>query len=325
MSLRARIYRQLDPRARRARGLSVANWILVILILVATALAIIETEQTIADVYGHLFLAAELALGLMFSLEYGLRLWTAPERDPAASPWRERLRFILSPAAITDLIAIVASLAVVGGASALLLRLVRVGRILRLAKLGRMSRAFDHMVEAITLRRDELLLSLATARRWRWSPKTGTRRDQLVDDRPPNRPQTATGAASSDVKRMVTSVPSAGADTTSIEALAFCNRDRTISDDSLPGLGHDTPSGRPTPSSATTTRHPDGSERQRREMAPPSRPVNACFSALVSNSLTTRPAGIATSMETGQVSTCKSRRMPSTAWARMTAEAISLR
>jgi len=161
MSLRARIYRQLDPRARRARGLSVANWILVILILVATALAIIETEQTIADVYGHLFLAAELALGLMFSLEYGLRLWTAPERDPAASPWRERLRFILSPAAITDLIAIVASLAVVGGASALLLRLVRVGRILRLAKLGRMSRAFDHMVEAITLRRDELLLSLA--------------------------------------------------------------------------------------------------------------------------------------------------------------------
>ncbi|WP_309643347.1 ion transporter [Phenylobacterium sp.] len=161
MSLRARIHEQLDPRAHRARGLSLANSILVILILVATALAIIETEQTIADVYGHIFVAAEIALGLMFSLEYALRLWTAPERDPVAHPWRERLRFVLSPSAITDLIAIIASLAVVGGSSALLLRLVRVGRILRLAKLGRMSRAFDYMVEAITLRREELLLSLA--------------------------------------------------------------------------------------------------------------------------------------------------------------------
>ncbi|MDP3745731.1 MAG: ion transporter [Phenylobacterium sp.] len=160
-SLRRRLHAQLDPRARRAKGLSPLNRVLMVLILLATGLAIVETEPALAGAYGGAFVLAEVSLGLLFSLEYALRLWTAPERNLKVRPWRERLRFVFSPAAIADLIAILASLAVFGGSSAMLLRLIRVGRILRLAKLGRMSRAFDHMVEAVTTRRDELLLSPA--------------------------------------------------------------------------------------------------------------------------------------------------------------------
>ena len=42
----------------------------------------------------------------------------------------------------------------------MLLRMARLGRILRLAKLGRMSRALEHLSEAVSSRREELLLSL---------------------------------------------------------------------------------------------------------------------------------------------------------------------
>lgn len=159
--LRRRLHVALDPRARSAQGLSPLNAALAVLILFATGLAIAETEPSLTPAFGAAFGAAELSLGALFSLEYGLRLWAAPERDPAAAAWRERLRFVLSPAGVADLIAVLASISVVGGSSALVLRLVRLGRILRLSKLGRMSRAFDHLVEAVSSRRDELLLSLA--------------------------------------------------------------------------------------------------------------------------------------------------------------------
>jgi voltage-gated potassium channel len=161
--LRQQLHRALDPRARSAKGLSPLNIALAALILLATLVAIMETEPTLDRIWGPTFAAAELTFGILFSVEYALRLWTAPERAPERSPWRERLRFVVSPAALADLVAIVASLSAVGGTGGMLLRLVRLGRILRLAKLGRMSRAFEHLVGAFSSRRDELLLSLCAA------------------------------------------------------------------------------------------------------------------------------------------------------------------
>lgn len=156
-SLRRLTFEALEPRAR-TKGLSAANILIATLILVAGACAILETEPTLAR-FGGTFAIVELGLGAIFSLEYLARLWIAPESE-LERPWRARLRFVLSAGGLTDLLAILSSLAFVGGSSALLLRLVRLARIVRLAKLGRMSRAMDHMIDAISSRRDELLLSL---------------------------------------------------------------------------------------------------------------------------------------------------------------------
>jgi voltage-gated potassium channel len=157
--VRRRFYRQIEPQAR-AQGLSLTNKVLVALIIAATALAIAETEPTLIRDYGRAFTSGEFALGWIFAAEYAVRLWTAPERNPTRSAWRSRLGFIFSPAAVADLIAVVSSFMVVGTSGALLLRWVRLARIVRLAKLGRMSRALDHIVEAVMSRRDELILSL---------------------------------------------------------------------------------------------------------------------------------------------------------------------
>lgn len=156
-TLRGLVFEALEPRAR-AKGLSVVNLIIAALILLAGACAILETEPTLAR-FTSAFALIELCLGGIFTLEYLARLWIAPEREPH-TPLRARLRFVFSLSGLTDLLAILSSLAFVSGSSALLLRLVRLARIVRLAKLGRMSRAMDHMVAAISSRRDELLLSL---------------------------------------------------------------------------------------------------------------------------------------------------------------------
>jgi voltage-gated potassium channel len=159
-SLRRRLHLQLDPRARQARGLSTINRVLAILILVATALAIAETEPVLTRGHMQAFEHAEMALGTIFLVEYLARLWVAPEAYPALSAFRARLRFAVSLAAIADLAAVIGSLGLAFGTGTLILRLVRLLRILRLAKLGRMSRAFHHMADAIATRREELLLSL---------------------------------------------------------------------------------------------------------------------------------------------------------------------
>ncbi|HYE46242.1 MAG TPA: ion transporter [Caulobacter sp.] len=156
--LRGRLYRQLDPEARR-RGLSPTNWALAVLIVFASVVAIIATEPTIYERAARAFVVAELVFGGIFLVEYLARLWVAPERPNTPGPWRARLSFMLSFSGIIDLLTIIATLTP-GAPAGPLLRAFRLLRVLRLAKLGRMSSAWRHMGEAIASRRTELFLSL---------------------------------------------------------------------------------------------------------------------------------------------------------------------
>lgn len=157
-SLRARLYRQLDPEARK-RGLSVTNVALAVFIVFASVVAILATEPTIYNQNARLFIMAEWVFGGVFIVEYLARLWVAPERPDAPTPWRARLRFMLSFSGLIDLLTIIATLTP-GAPAGPLLRAFRLLRVLRLAKLGRMSSAWKYIGEAISSRRPELFLSL---------------------------------------------------------------------------------------------------------------------------------------------------------------------
>ena len=162
-TVRRALYEQLDPLARRKRGLSPVNKVLVCLIVAAASAAIVETEPTISNGHERLFRALELGFGFTFLAEYVCRLWVAVEL-----PWLQghrfpKLRYACTPAALIDLLAIVPTLIALGAGGALVLRFFRVLRILRLAKLGRLSRAWRDIAEAVHSRRSELLLTLALA------------------------------------------------------------------------------------------------------------------------------------------------------------------
>lgn len=164
LGLRRRVYEELEPRARGEFGLSITNKTLVLFIIVASALAILETEQTVAGDFPGFFRGAELFFGAIFSVEYLLRLWIAPDNPHWAKYRFPRLRYAFSVAAIIDLLAIVPTLASLGpGGGSVLLRFFRILRILRLAKLGRMSHALQDLGEAVHERRHELLLTVGIA------------------------------------------------------------------------------------------------------------------------------------------------------------------
>ena len=141
-SLRSRVHRQLSPEGRMTPTAHFLIWA----ILIATALAIAETEPLVSQGRERWFHAAELAFAAIFSVEYGLRLWAAPETGMS------RLRWMRTPTAIIDLVAILGSLLPFVGANTMLLRMLRVIRLVRIAKLGRFSRAFGIMERAVRSR-----------------------------------------------------------------------------------------------------------------------------------------------------------------------------
>lgn len=159
MTLRRRLYVQLEPTAWLGSGLSPTNKLLAAAILAATAVSIVSTEPLVADGRERLFRALELGFGTLFLVEYVGRLWTAAENPSCGPGLRGRLRFALTPGALIDLTAVLVTLAPFIVGNVLLLRLLRLLSIIRFAKLGRLSTAMRHLTAALKDRRYELSLT----------------------------------------------------------------------------------------------------------------------------------------------------------------------
>ena len=116
-----------------------ARWLrrfIILLIIANVAAVILQTHKPIGDSYPGFFWYFELFSVIAFSLEYLARIWSAPEAPYHAglTPFKARLKYLRSPLAIVDLIAIApfyVSLFVT-----IDLRYLRALRLLRLLKLS---------------------------------------------------------------------------------------------------------------------------------------------------------------------------------------------
>ncbi|CAA7626924.1 Kef-type K+ transporter NAD-binding component [Candidatus Terasakiella magnetica] len=116
-------------------GLVVANVVAVVL----------ESIEHLSLAHGPVFHAFDLASVAIFSIEYGLRMWTAVELDDPRfhHPLWGRLRWATSPMAVVDLLAVLPFY--LGIFVEMDLRAIRVLRVLRVFKLGRYSMAMNVM------------------------------------------------------------------------------------------------------------------------------------------------------------------------------------
>lgn len=131
------------PTFRASRAFDVA---LVLLIVLNVAAVMLESIPSFREQHRTALLAFEVLSVLVFTAEYALRIWAAAEADPAR-PWRARARFVTSPLAIVDLIAILPFyLAFVTGID---LRTLRVLRLLRILKLSRYSASIGLLRDAL--------------------------------------------------------------------------------------------------------------------------------------------------------------------------------
>jgi voltage-gated potassium channel len=160
-SFQQKAYRAVAPAAW-PRGISPFNKLVLVLIVLASLLAVLETEEGLLAAAPRLFVTLDLAFGLIFSAEFAFRLWAAGA-DPRWAGLGGRVRWLMRPIAIIDLIAILPSFFALAGTDAFLLRLVRLARILRLAQLGQFSDAVALLWDAVRSRRYELAVSFLAA------------------------------------------------------------------------------------------------------------------------------------------------------------------
>ncbi|MGE0500585.1 MAG: ion transporter [Rhizobiaceae bacterium] len=156
-------YVNLHSAAWPGKGLSPLNRIISALIIVAVAVAILESEPEMRSGREPLFRALEFTFASIFLVEYLLRLWIAAE-NPACGPGIVgRLKYAVTIPALIDLIALSTLFMAFLGSEGALLRLLRLSRIFMLARLGRYSTALQAIGHAVSSRRYELAMSLGIA------------------------------------------------------------------------------------------------------------------------------------------------------------------
>lgn len=160
LPLRRRIFEIIEGGGRQTLLTRLFSAFLITLIMVNVISAVFETVPTLSRALTDLFWWIEAVSLAVFTLEYVVRLWVCVEHPRARGvpAWRARLRYIVTPAAIIDFIAIAPFFIVLmGGADVRTMVLIR---LMRLFKLGRYSTGFQSLYEAIQRERQALLASL---------------------------------------------------------------------------------------------------------------------------------------------------------------------
>jgi voltage-gated potassium channel len=157
VTLRHRVFLLLEGDRPRS---SAARWVqraLALLILLNVTAVVLETVPSIQESWAGFFAWFEAVSLAVFSAEYLLRLWSAVEHPAHRAPLGGRLRWIASPAALVDLVAVLPGLIPASAFDLRSIRLLRLLRIARVAKLGRYSVAVQTLHNVVRTRAADLL------------------------------------------------------------------------------------------------------------------------------------------------------------------------
>ena len=159
-SLRLRVHQLLElarPGDHASRAVDVFIIGLIALNVVAM---VMSTVQAIHQRFLGVFTAFESFSMAAFSVEYVLRVWSITAHPRYASPVRGRLRYMVSPMALIDLLAILPAVLPFLGVDLRVVRAARLFRLFRIGKLVRYSRALQLFGRVIVAKKDELLTTM---------------------------------------------------------------------------------------------------------------------------------------------------------------------
>lgn len=159
MSVRNRVY-HIVKTSRRKDTSYYFDLFIIIMIVLSVLEIILESEAALRAQYAPYFSTFETASLIIFTIEYFIRVWTIVEHPKYRSPFWGRLRFMVTPLAIIDLIAILPFLLPFIGVDFRFLRAFRLFRIFLIFKLIRYTKALDLMTRILWKKKEELMVTL---------------------------------------------------------------------------------------------------------------------------------------------------------------------
>ncbi|MCK9918990.1 cyclic nucleotide-gated ion channel/potassium channel family protein [Microbacteriaceae bacterium K1510] len=165
--VRRRIYLLLEQGGVGDRASRLIDRLLMAVIVINLVAVALESVPEYSESYGLVFGLIEDVSLVIFTIEYALRLWAAPEHLPYHhfSPMRARLRYALSAAGLVDLIAVLPFWFAFLVPNEL--RVLQVFRMVRFFKIARYSPAMRSLLDVLYRERRALIgclvITLGTA------------------------------------------------------------------------------------------------------------------------------------------------------------------
>ena len=129
-------------------------------LIAISVLSVFMATFSVSEDVSAVMKKGEFVMGVVFSVEYFLRLWTADLLHPELPPWRARARYVFSWLALVDLVAILPLwLPMFLHGHLLSVRSVRLIRLLRVFKLNRYMEAMAAIGDVFVRKRRELVAS----------------------------------------------------------------------------------------------------------------------------------------------------------------------
>lgn len=160
--MKSRIAEILEPSSKNdflSRSFNIFIIALIILNILAVAL---ESMHDVSVIYSGSFKAFELFSMTVFTIEYVLRVWTCTEKDEFKGAIEGRLRYVLTPSAIIDLVVVVPFyLPIFFNLDLRFLRVLRLFRLFALFKMARYSKSLHLLKMVLKDTKEELFIVFA--------------------------------------------------------------------------------------------------------------------------------------------------------------------
>ena len=144
----------------------IINVFIITLIILNVIAVILETVETLQLKYGDFFYYFDLVSAIIFTIEYILRVWSSNQEEKYKHSVWGRLKYMVSPGALIDLVAILPFFLHLFFGFGIDLREVRILRLLRVLRLFRLTAYTDsaHMITNVFKKRaKELAISFLLA------------------------------------------------------------------------------------------------------------------------------------------------------------------
>jgi len=160
MTFRKRLYQIFTPGGAGGLSEKIFEVLLVIIIILNIAAIILDSVPEIHDDYKAMFYRFEMFSVFFFTLEYIGRVYSIVERPKFKSSVNGRIKYILTPMAIIDLLAFLPFYFIFLPLDLRFLRIFRLMGLFRMFKIARYMKALDIFKRVISERKEQLVLSI---------------------------------------------------------------------------------------------------------------------------------------------------------------------
>ena len=148
-TLRAQVFALFNTTPHSHNVNKYIDNVVILAVLVSVVCIVLETVQEVNQVWSAEFHILDLITVCIFSIEYGLRVYSCCELQEYEKPFKGRLKYMTSASALVDLIAVCPFYIDIFLAKSLDLRFLRIFRLTRLLKLTRYTGTLNTRVKAV--------------------------------------------------------------------------------------------------------------------------------------------------------------------------------